>query len=117
MGNAFLFKGSIELGEKGKLTIKADRTMPNNEASIGVGMNNKPAVVINAAANMTYQFTPTPTYWIVFGDFEEGEALDLNIINPTGRSISSQSMEIIFPLNENELSIVFTESNTWEVVN
>lgn len=114
------FAFNNDFGEKGVqclITIKTDHTIPNNVASIGVGIGGKPAIAINAAANMTYQFTPTPTYWIIFGDFVEGEVLDLKVINPTMKNIFSQTMKIVFPLNVYELSLRFAEDNTWKVVN
>jgi len=79
-------------------------------------MNEKLTIAINAAANMTYQFTPTPTYWIVFGDFVEGEVLNLKIINQSARTFFSKSMQIVFPLNKNKLSVVFGKDNTWSII-
>lgn len=114
--NAYLFKTTEKEGIRDRLTIKADGTIPNNLASIGIAMDDKPTIAINVAANMTYQFTPIPTYWILFGDFTKGEVLDLNVVNKTGRHIFSETMEIIFPLNVYNLSLSFEEDNTWKII-
>lgn len=51
--------------------------------------------------------TPYPTYWIRFGNFEEGQVLDVNNI--------SQDMKVVFAPNVYEQSFTFTENNEWKV--
>ena len=105
--DAFLFKNAETDGKLGVLTIKADGTIPNKKASVGVGvgMGGKPAIALNAFANMTYEFIPHPTYWIAFGDFEAGKVIDVNRI--------SQCMKVVFAPNTYEKNLTFTESNEW----
>ena len=104
--DAFLFKDAGQSGQPGMLTIKADGSIPNNTASVGIGMGGKPAIALNAFANMNYQFIPHPTYWVAFGDFKQGKVIDVNRM--------SQTQEIVFGPNIYEKSITFNESNTWQ---
>lgn len=107
---AFAFNNNYALwGTQGLLTIKADHTIPNDIVSVGIGVGGKAVIAVNAFANMPYQFTPKPTYWIVFGDFVEGSVIDANRIGG--------AMEVVFDYNVYEKSFVFTESNVWEVLN
>lgn len=101
----FLFTPANQKGMVGGLNIHADRTIPNDQVAIGIGVGGKPAIVVNAMANSSYQFLPNPTYWVAFGDFEESRAIDLRMI--------SETKEIKFPVNVFEKVVTFQQDHTW----
>ena len=104
------------IGIKGALTIIADDTIPDNAISIGVQVSGKSAIAVNACTEMVYRFTPTPTYWIMFGDFKEGEVLDLKNSNLPDKKVFSKALKIVFEPNVYEKNIIFTKDNEWEVI-
>ena len=103
---AYHFVDSDHKTTQGKLGIRCDGSIPAGKASIGIGMSGNPAFARPADPNLQYTFAPHPKYWIAFGDFEEGEVIDLNRM--------TQRYEIKFPVNQYERSIRLTPDNTWE---
>ena len=112
----FLFDNFSTDGQHGILTIKTANTIPNNIASAGVAMDNKSVILMNVFLNMTYKFTPDSTYWIVFGNFNEAEILDTNNIHSRNKNFFSEPMKIVFPINVDDIFIVFKEDNSFEII-
>lgn len=102
---AYTFSGCTATPSRGTLMIDADGSIPNKEASIGLAMSGNAMLVTNAEANYRVTFEPHPEYWIAFGDFEEGEVLDVNTI--------SHSEKINFPLNVCSKDMTFGEDHLW----
>ena len=103
---AYHFVESDHKTTQGNLGILCDGSIPAGKASIGIGMSGNPVFARSADPNLQYTFGLHPKYWIAFGDFEEGEVIDLNRM--------TQRYEIKFPVNQYERSIRLTASNTWE---
>lgn len=89
----------------GSLGIFTDGTIPNNDASLGIGMGGKPAFAVNATPNYRYTFTPHPQYYVVFGEFTQGEVIDLNQC--------TNAYQINFPVNVYSKSLTLNSDNTW----
>ncbi|MCY1669179.1 hypothetical protein [Rhizobium sp. SL86] len=53
---------------------------PNNTA-VGIGMAGSGTFVTEAQPNMTAPFIPYPTYWMIFGNFETGEVMDVQVVD------------------------------------
>ncbi|MCK4261277.1 MAG: hypothetical protein KAX49_20055, partial [Halanaerobiales bacterium] len=77
--NEFTFKDQVK-GISGVLEIVQDNTIPMHLVFVGIGMSGAGTFVKQARPNMSYIFTPQPKYWIIFGDIEQGEVLDMNLI-------------------------------------
>lgn len=105
---AYHFAGFNQRTPRGRLGIKCDISVPAGEASIGIGMSGNPVFTRLAGPNMNYLFSLHTRYWIAFGDFEEGEVIDLDRM--------TQSYEIKFPVDQYERSVRFTAGNTWEAI-
>lgn len=103
---AYHFVPSDHKTSQGKLGIRCDGSIPAGKASIGIAMSGNPAFARPADPNLQYTFGMHPKYWIAFGDFEEGEVIDLNRM--------TERYEISFPVNQYERSIRLTANNTWE---
>jgi hypothetical protein len=93
----------------GTLGIYTGSHIPNKEVSTGIGLGGSPALVVSAAPNMGYTFTPKISYFIAYGSFTKGEVLDLNAMTCI--------QEIAFPFNVYDVGVTLNEDNTWSVDN
>ena len=105
---AYRFGDSTQatLPSKGALGITTSRNIPHGQASVGVGINGKAALAVNATPNYHFTFIPKIQYWLAFGNFREGVVLDLN-------SMVRNVVEIKFPANVYDLQVTLNEDNTW----
>jgi rhizosphere induced protein len=69
-------------GAIGSLTIQQLANVVPNRTAIGVGISNSATFAIQASPNMTAVFTPHPNYWVMFGNYETGQVIDVE--NVTG---------------------------------
>jgi hypothetical protein len=90
----------------GTLAITTSKVIPNNLASVGIGINGKTALAVNATPNYQFTFIPKIKYWLAFGSFKEGIVLDLN-------SMVRNICEIKFPTGVYDLQVTLQEDNTW----
>lgn len=95
--------------ERGRLFITESRTLPLNEASVGIGLSGRPALVIPAYPNTNLVFTPHVKYWIAFGRHDEGEVVNVDAV--------TNKQEIQFQPGINSLSVILNDDNTWSIDN
>lgn len=67
-------------GATGSLTIQQMANVVPNRTSVGVGMSGSGTFVVQAAPNMTAVFTPHPNYWVLFGNYQTGDVMDIEDI-------------------------------------
>lgn len=79
---ATTFSGQTNSGALGSLTVNQLSNVPPNRTSVGVGMSGSGTFAIQAAPNMTAVFTPHPNYWVIFGNYQTGDVM--NIEDVTG---------------------------------
>lgn len=91
----------------GSLYIKEDSTVPLKQANVGIGMSGSPTFVVQAQPNMNLTFTPHPEYWIAFGDFEQGQVLNLQEM--------SDIQSVVFPPGIFAMNVTLNMDNTWTV--
>lgn len=91
----------------GILYIKEDASIPLKQASVGIGMSGFGTFVVQAQPNLNLNFTPHPRYFIVFGNYEPGEVLDISEMTNTA--------EIDFPPNVYSMSAILGSDNAWTV--
>jgi hypothetical protein len=107
------FPKGPEDGKPGLILAQADETIPTaaQQSSegisihVGIGMNDKPTVVVQHLPNLLYQFTPKPTYYIISGSFKEGQVIDT--------ATSTQAFEVKFQGVTNR-TLIFTEENQFK---
>jgi len=68
--------GLVQVQADGEIPTHAETRSRNMTINVGIGMNNKPTVVVELLPNILYQFTPKPTYYIIAGSFVEGQVID-----------------------------------------
>jgi len=74
---ATTFGASNGNGALGSLTIQQLSNVTPNKTSVGIGMSGSGTFAVQAAPNMTAVFTPHPNYWVVFGNYETGDVMDI----------------------------------------
>jgi hypothetical protein len=92
----------------GSLYISEDSTVPFNQAAVGISMSGSGTFVVPAQPDMELVFKPTPTYWITFGNYIQGQVLDAG-------SMASSSAQIEFPPGVYTVTAVLNPDNTWTV--
>jgi hypothetical protein len=106
-GGAYTFKNQTKGPAQGNLYITEDGTIPPNQAAVGVGMSGFGTFVVQSQPNMNLIFTPHPEYWITFGNFMQGEVMDITEINNPG--------QIQFPPNVYSMTATLNADNTWTI--
>lgn len=105
MDGAYLFVPTKKPPSMGCLGIYLDHTIAHGEAAVGVGMGGHAAFAATAMPNYNISFSPHPQYWVAFGNFQEGEVMDL--IRCTG------VCNVKFPANVFKKQITLRDDNTW----
>lgn len=107
LGGAYTFQNQTQGPQQGSLYILEDNTIPPNQASVGVGMSGSGTFAVQAQPNTTAIFTPHPQYWITFGNYVQGEVLDITTI--------SSAANIVFPPSTYSMTAILNADNTWTV--
>lgn len=92
----------------GILYIREDSTIPPKHASVGIGMSGFGTFVVQAQPNLNLNFSPHPRYYIAFGNFTQGEVLDI--------SEMTNVAEIPFATNVYSMIAILGEDNGWTVM-
>jgi rhizosphere induced protein len=103
---AFNFRDQME-GQPGNLLIRALSGIPLNQGAVGIGMSGAGTLVSSAHPNMFYNFTPRPQYRIAFGNFRQGDVLDVESID--------NSVEIEFPGSVYTMAATLNPDNSWTI--
>ncbi|SIQ55646.1 hypothetical protein SAMN05880590_105134 [Rhizobium sp. RU35A] len=74
---ATTFANQSASGAIGSLTIEQLSNVAPNRTSVGIGMAGSGTFAVQAQPNMTAVFTPHPNYWVIFGNFETGDVIDI----------------------------------------
>lgn len=91
----------------GSLFITEDSTITTKRVAVGIGMNGIGTFVIGAQPNNNLIFTPQPEFWICFGDFEQGQVLDLRYMN--------NAAQIKFADHIYAKTVILNADNTWTI--
>jgi hypothetical protein len=91
----------------GALAITCGNNVAPNEAAIGIGINGDPILAVPATPNYIFTFFTNLKYWVAFGDFQQGEVIDVNSM--TG------IYELDFSGAVHHLDITLDSSNEWNV--
>jgi hypothetical protein len=105
---AYTFSDPSQGDYEGNLYIDQTKRVVSNDASIGIGMSGKGSFVIPSQPNMKVIMTPKPTYWVLFGDYEEGEILDTTQVTDSAVKLQYKGTKV--------MNVEFTGNNTWNVL-
>ncbi len=95
-------------GQHGTLEIMCSNRVPSSMVSIGIGMSGFGTCVVQAGPNTIETFTPHPKYYIVFGQFQQGEVLNIT-------EVASKSAKVNFPANVYRMKATLDSRNNWSV--
>ncbi len=108
----FIFEPPTASGGKTSLYMNADasvpdpRKNPDKVASFGIGMSGHGTFVCQAEANMKTEYSPHTKYWVVFGNFVQGQVLNT-------QQIYGNSKEIRFESGEFSQTATLNNRNEW----
>lgn len=106
-GGAYTFQNQRPGPRQGTLYITEDGTLPANAASVGVGMSGFGTFAVSTQPNNNLTFTPHPQYWITFGNYVQGEVMDIGSVN--------NPAQIQFPPNVYSMTAILNADNTWTI--
>ncbi len=104
--NAYTFDDQAQGEQEGTLYINQSQRIKSGEVSLGIGMSGKGTFVVGSQPNMQVMMRPKPAYWIVFGNYTEGEILDIGTVTPNAYKLEYRGVT--------DLEIEFTAKNTWK---
>ena len=96
----YTLNDQVQGTRESNLNVKKDK-----QAEVSVGISGKGAFIVPSQPNMNIVMTPKPTYWIVFGDFQEGEILDVE-------KITKNALRLQYD-GTNSMNVEFTGKNRW----
>lgn len=91
-----------------RLEIFTGDSIPDSEVSIGIGINDNPILVVNAALNRNFFCITKLKYWIAFGEFAQGEVLELSSLECCHEINFSHN-----PFAKTVKTIILSENKTW----
>lgn len=104
---AYFFTKAVTAPPKGILRILQTENVPLRQASVGIGMSGHGTFVVQAQPNITLNFTPHPNYYIVAGNFSQGEVLDISQV--------TNAVKVEFPPGVYQMTAVLKKDNTWAI--
>jgi rhizosphere induced protein len=89
----------------GSLIITTDASIRHKTFSVGVGMSGAGTFVTQAQPNWNLTYTPHPKYYVAFGDYTQGDVLDVQNM--------SNVQEIEFEPNVYSKVVTLDKQNGW----
>ncbi len=105
---AYNFTAQPPATTEGSLYITTDQTIPPKQVGVGIGMSGAPTFLVSAEPNFNLTFSPQPDYWIAFGEFEQGQVLNVKEL--------TNSAQVVFPEGINTVNITLNADNTWTIL-
>lgn len=96
-----------EMCAPGQLSIFTGLEIPKNHASIGIGMSGEGVFAINAQPNAVTSFIVHPEYWVIFGNYQKGEVIDIQLM--------TKAQKIEFKSNQYNIDITLDSTNSWKI--
>ncbi len=87
------------------LYIQQGGNVQSNQAYVGIGMSGAGSFVVPSQPNMKIIFKPKPTYYLVFGDFTQGQLVDITELTSVYKVVFNGTTE---------RSVTLTGNNTWK---
>ena len=108
LNGAYTFSEQSQGDHLNNLFIEQSHRIKPQDAYIGIGMSGKSTFLVPAEPNINVILTPRPSYWLLFGDYKEGEVL--NVTRVLDRALKLDYNGINF------LNIELTDDNNWNIL-
>lgn len=114
--DAFKFEEpTTDSSSKGTLIVSTSPQVPQSKqedngayaAAVGIGMTNNGTHVVQTQPNMKVTFTPHPTYYVVFGNYQTGEIVDVQTIMGGSQALDYRSVV--------QREVTLTDQNEWKM--
>ncbi len=103
-GAYYFFDQTQSLTTEENLSIVQGSNVRSNQAYVGIGMSGAGGFVVPSQPNMKVIFKPKPTYYLVFGNFTQGQVVDVaQLTNPC---------EVMF-YGTTEKTMTLNSNNNW----
>ncbi len=106
--NSYTFSNQTQGELAGRLFIDETERVQIDGASVGIGMSGKGTFLMPSEPNMRLVFTPKPTYWLIFGNFEEGQILDVSKIMDKALKLTYQ--------DTTDMKVELLADETWKIL-
>jgi hypothetical protein len=103
----YTFSNQIAGPDPKNYYINQDKSIPANMAAAGLGMAGQATFAVQAQPNFTLIFNPTPSYFIAFGNYTNGQVLDPATV--------PNAAALVFPPNIYSLAATLNANNTWTI--
>ena len=87
------------LAETGNIPLKS-------QASVGVTMSGSTVFAVQARPNQNLTFSPHPKYFIAYGDYQEGDVIDVSSVN--------NPLELPYPTGVYALTTTLNADGSWD---
>lgn len=94
-------------GQPGMLSIRCEASVPYGQYSIGTGMSGAASFAMQAMPNTTATFGTSPSYWVTFGNYRQGQVLDAHSI--------TNAVQLNFPAGVYALTVTLNPDGTYTV--
>lgn len=99
---------TTDAAHAGELIIAQQNSIPANEAAVGIGMSGFGTFIWKAEPNVPLTIEPKPEYWVTYGQYQQGEVLDMQEI--------VYSLKLQYPLNKYVAKVELLSDNTWGAI-
>ena len=104
--NAYYFGKTSSGQDPDRFYIQESKNIPvNSSASVGMTMSGNTVYAVQARPNQNLTFSPHPTYYLAYGNFEEGKVIDVSTIN--------NALQLVYPTGVYSLTTTLQADNTW----
>lgn len=107
MDGFYTFENQTQGPRSGSLYIVNGPSVPAGDAAVGIGMSGLPIYAVQAQPNWNLVFTPHPLYWITFGNYVQGEVMDVESI--------SNAAQVIFPPGGYSMTATLNQNMSWTI--
>jgi len=104
---AYFFNGESAGADPDRLYIVESKNIPvNSKASVGVTMGGNTVYAVQAQPNQNLTLSPHPTYYLAYGNYEEGAVIDVSTIN--------NPLRLEYPTGVFAMTTTLNADNTWD---
>lgn len=104
---SYQFVNPAQGPEQSRLYLAQSGAIPaRSAAAVGVTMGGSTVYAVQARTGQNLTFSPHPKYFIAYGDFEEGDVIDVSSIN--------NPLELAYPSGVYALTTTLNADGSWD---
>lgn len=104
---AYLFDNPTQGVDPDRFYLQETDQIPvNSQASVGMTMSGSTVYATQAQPNQNLTFSPRPSYYLAYGDYQEGEVIDVSTVN--------NPLELVYQTGIYSLTTTLNADNSWQ---